>query len=135
MLPRRTMRHLPVRALVPALAVVVLAALAVGTAAARTHRPATNAATLSVTATDFRFKIIPSAGLRAGQTATFVVKNRGGEAHDFKIAGKKTRVLLPGQSARLNVKFTRAGKYQYFCTVGRHYQLGMKGTYTVRAAQ
>lgn len=129
------MRHLPARALVPALAVVVLAALAVGTAAARTHRPATKAATLSVIATDFRFKITPAAGPRAGQTATFVVKNRGRETHDFKIAGKKTKLLLPGQSARLNVKFTRAGKYPYVCTVGRHYQLGMKGTYTVRAAQ
>jgi uncharacterized cupredoxin-like copper-binding protein len=129
------MRHVPARALVPALAVVVLAVGAVGTAAARTHQPAAKAATISVTATDFRFKINPAAGPRAGQTVTFVVKNNGKVPHDFKIASKKTKLLQPRQSARLSVKFTRAGKYLYLCTVDAHAQLGMKGTYTVRAAQ
>jgi uncharacterized cupredoxin-like copper-binding protein len=130
------MRQVFARALVPALAVVVLAVGAVGTAAARTHHPAAaQAATLSVTATDFRFKMNPAAGPRAGQTVTFVVKNNGKVTHDFKIAGKKTKLLRPGQSARLSVKFTRAGKYLYLCTVDAHAQLGMKGTYTVRAAQ
>lgn len=129
------MTHLPARALVPALAIVVLAALAVGTAAARTQKPAATAATISVIATDFRFKLTPAAGPRAGQTVTFVVKNNGRTTHDFKIAGKKTKLLRRGQSARLTVKFTKAGKYPYLCTVDAHRQLGMKGTYTVRPAQ
>jgi uncharacterized cupredoxin-like copper-binding protein len=129
------MRHPPARALGLVLAVAVLGAVAVGTAAARAHQPTATAATVSVTATDFRFKIIPSAGPRAGTVVTFVVKNNGKTTHDFKIAGKKTKVLRAGQSTRLSVKFIRAGKYLYICTVDAHRQLGMKGTYTVRAAQ
>lgn len=129
------MRHVSARALVPALAFAVLAAGAVGTAAARTHEHAAKAATIAVSATDFRFKLRPAAGPRAGQTVTFAVKNNGKATHDFKIAGKKTKLLQPGQTARLSVKFTRAGQYLYVCTVDAHRQLGMKGTYTVRPAQ
>ena len=126
------MRALPTLALGGA----ILAAVAAGTVAAHTFQPAgTKAGTIAVSATDFRFRIKPGAFTRAGQTVTFVVKNNGKANHDFKIAGKKTRVLRPGQSARLSVKFTKAGKYLYICTVDAHRQLGMKGTYTVRPAQ
>jgi uncharacterized cupredoxin-like copper-binding protein len=129
------MRHLPARALALALAVVVLAAVAAGTAVARAHQPAATTATIAVTATDFRFKLFPAAGPRAGQTVTFVVTNKGKTTHDFKIAGKKTKLLRPRQSTRLSVKFIKAGKYLYICTVDAHKALGMKGTYTVRPAQ
>ena len=129
------MRLYAARALVSALAVAALAAVTVGTAASRTHPLAAKATTIAVSATDFRFKLRPSAGPRAGQTVTFAVKNNGKAAHDFKIAGKKTRLLQPGQSARLSVKFTKAGQFLYICTVDAHRQLGMKGTYTVRPAQ
>jgi uncharacterized cupredoxin-like copper-binding protein len=129
------MRHVPARALVPALAIAATAAAAVGTAAARTHQHTATAATIAVSATDFRFKLTPAAGPRAGQTVTFAVKNNGKVNHDFKIAGKKTKVLRPGQTTRLAVKFIKAGKYLYICTVDAHRQLGMKGTYTVRPAQ
>jgi uncharacterized cupredoxin-like copper-binding protein len=64
-------------------------------------------------------------------TVTFTVTNKGTIPHDFKIAGKKTKLLTPGSSAKLTVKFAKAGKYPYLCTVTGHAAAGMKGTLTV----
>ena len=64
--------------------------------------------------------------------AVAVLVNKGGISHDFKIAGKKTAVIEPGTSKKLTVKFARAGKYAYVCTVAGHSAAGMKGSLTVR---
>jgi|RhiMethySRZTD1v2_1073278.scaffolds.fasta_scaffold40807_6 uncharacterized cupredoxin-like copper-binding protein len=84
----------------------------------------------TVTATDFKFKVIPSR-VTAG-VATFTVINRGEATHDFKIAGKKTKILNPGQRATLKVTLRKGKRYPYLCTVPGHAALGMKGTVTVR---
>jgi uncharacterized cupredoxin-like copper-binding protein len=84
----------------------------------------------TVTATDFKFKVIP-VRLTAG-VATFTVINRGEATHDFKIAGKKTKILNPGQRATLKVTLRKGKRYPYLCTVPGHAALGMKGTVTVR---
>jgi uncharacterized cupredoxin-like copper-binding protein len=65
-------------------------------------------------------------------TVTFTVVNKGSIAHNFKIAGKKTRLVAPGRSATLKVVFTKAGKYAFLCTLPSHAAAGMKGTLTVR---
>jgi uncharacterized cupredoxin-like copper-binding protein len=64
-------------------------------------------------------------------SVTFTVTNNGQVPHDFKIAGKKTKLLNPKQSAKLTVTFSKAGKFPYLCTVPSHATLGMKGTLTV----
>ena len=101
------------------LALVALAPAALGTSSAK-H---------AVTATDFKFKILP-ARASAGAT-TFTVVNKGQATHDFKIAGKKTKILNPGQKATLVVRLKK-GRYPYLCTVPGHAQLGMKGVLVVR---
>ncbi len=63
---------------------------------------------------------------------TFTVKNAGHIQHDFSIDGKKTALLSPGKSATLTVKFTKAGRYAYKCTVSGHAALGMKGNFKVK---
>ena len=63
---------------------------------------------------------------------TFVFKNIGHVAHDFKINGKQTPLLTPGKTAKLVVSFKKKGKYPYLCTVPGHAAAGMKGTFTVR---
>ena len=60
-------------------------------------------------------------------TVTFLVVNDGKRAHDFKIAGKRTTLIAPGQSAKLTVTLSKPGSYVYFCTVAGHAVAGMKG--------
>jgi uncharacterized cupredoxin-like copper-binding protein len=62
---------------------------------------------------------------------SFAVTNKGKLAHDFKIAGKKTKLLKAGTRATLTVTIAKPGKYQFLCTVKGHADGGMKGTFTV----
>ena len=63
---------------------------------------------------------------------TFTFTNIGHVAHDFKIDGKVTPLIQPGQTTKLAVTFTKAGTYPYLCTVPGHAEAGMKGSFTVR---
>ncbi len=111
------------------LVVLAAAGLAVGVLAASgaTSKPAVTRVT--VTATEFRFTLsrrtIPTGAV------VFTVVNRGKLAHDFKIAGRKTPLLKPGQSTTLRVTFARKGRYGYLCTVAGHAAAGMKGQLAV----
>jgi plastocyanin len=84
-----------------------------------------------VVATEFKFALsrrtVPTG------TVIFTVVNRGKIAHDFRIAGKKTRILAPGKSQVLRVAISRKGRYAYLCTLAGHAAAGMKGTLTVGA--
>ena len=60
--------------------------------------PGHERATYAVTATDFKYKIVP-ARVKAGRN-TFRVVNRGEATHDFKIAGKKTQTPEHGPARR-----------------------------------
>ena len=102
-------------------AVGIVAAPALG---ARTHAVATS---VTVTATEFHFKLSKTSVPHG--TVTFTVVNKGKLPHDFKIAGKKTPTIAPGKSAKLKVTI-KAGKNAYLCTVAGHAAAGMKGTLT-----
>jgi uncharacterized cupredoxin-like copper-binding protein len=104
-------------------AVGVIAAPALG---ARTHSTGT---AVSVTATEFHFKLSKTS-VPAG-SVTFTLVNKGKLAHDFKIGGKKTPLVNPGKSAKLTVTLKK-GKAAYLCTVPGHAVAGMKGTLTVK---
>lgn len=90
----------------------------------------TTAASVSVTASDFSFKLSKRA-VPKGSVA-FTITNNGQLPHDFKIAGKKTAQIQPGSTAKLSVRFAKAGRYAFSCTVAGHAASGMKGTLTVR---
>jgi plastocyanin len=87
-------------------------------------------ATYSVTAIDFKFKGVPSR-VTAGRM-TFRVVNRGTASHNFKIAGKTTKLLSTGQRTSLTVTLRKGRRYPYVCTVPGHTTLGMKGTLVAR---
>lgn len=89
-----------------------------------------SSATYTVTAVDFKFKIAPST-VKAGRV-TFRVVNRGQASHNFKIAGKTTKILGTGQSATLVVTLLKGHRYPYLCTVPGHSLLGMKGVVVAR---
>ena len=66
-----------------------------------------------------------------GSTVTFKVVNKGKISHNFAIAGKRTRMLRPGQSTTLTVKFAKKGQVAYVCTLTGHAGAGMKGKFAV----
>jgi uncharacterized cupredoxin-like copper-binding protein len=105
-----------------ALAVLVTAAIALPITIAG------GATSDRVTAKEYKF-ILSSKTVRHG-TVTFRVTNRGKLAHDFKIAGKKTKIIAKGKSTTLTVKL-RKGTYKYICTIPGHVDKGMKGTLRV----
>jgi plastocyanin len=90
--------------------------------------------------------VVPEAKAVRPGSITFVVANRGRFPHGLRIrsdanGGKdrfeaRTRVLLPGQTARLTVDLV-AGVYELECFVedahGDHGDLGMRATLEVRA--
>ena len=41
-------------------------------------------------------------------------------------------MIKAGKSAKLVVKFAKAGNFPYLCTVPGHAAAGMKGTFTVK---
>jgi len=124
------MKHTRIRAWAAGVAAVACVAPA-GVAHARAEAPAaSSAATVRVTLSEF--KVAFSARSAPKGAVTFVVSNRGAAPHDFRIAGKKTAVLARGKSARLVVRFARAGRYPYVCTVAGHAPAGMKGAFAVR---
>ena len=67
-------------------------------------------------------KAVPTSG-----TVFFTVVNTGKITHDFKILGKKTKLLKPGQKTILRIVFKKKKRYGYICTVPGHAKLGMKG--------
>jgi uncharacterized cupredoxin-like copper-binding protein len=101
-----------------------------GSALAAKSQPVAKQATITVTAIEFKFKLSTTSAPKG--SVTFKLVNKGKTIHDFKINGKKTPQIGPGKSATLTVKFAKAGKFPYLCTVPGHAAAGMKGTFTVK---
>ena len=87
---------------------------------------------IAVAASEFKF-VFSKRSAPIG-TVIFTVTNKGKISHDFKIGGKKTATLNPGQKATLTVKFTKKGRYAYLCTIQGHAAAGMKGIFAVATA-
>ena len=106
------------------LAAVSLAAVA---------RSATNAQTVRVSERDYRIGLSPAP--RAGRV-TFVVRNTGGDGHDFRVSGggatKRSPLLAPGRSVRLTMTLKKGVRYRFWCAVGSHAKKGMSGSFVAR---
>jgi len=89
--------------------------------------------TITVVAKEFSFTLSKKT-VPVGTTVTFNVVNKGKISHDFSISGKKTKMLSPGQSAKLTVKFTKKGLVPFRCTLTGHAGAGMKGKFAVGVA-
>ena len=114
----------------PALLVAVVALLlaAVSAFGAVSNRAATTRVTVSMT--EFKFALTKKTVPKG--TVVFKVVNKGTIGHDFKIAGKKTRILRPGASAPMTVVFRKAGRYSFMCTLPTNATAGMKGVLVVK---
>jgi glucose/arabinose dehydrogenase len=76
---------------------------------------------------DYSFKL-SHRSFPAGSAVRFVVRNRGRQRHDFVVKGRRTRILAPGKSQTIRVRFPRQGSYRFLCSLSGHARLGMRGT-------
>jgi uncharacterized cupredoxin-like copper-binding protein len=107
-------------------AVLAVAAVSVFTVVAYAGSNHATATTIKVTAKEFKFTLSKKSAPHG--KVTFKVTNKGHVSHDFKINGKKTKLLSPGKSASLTVTLKK-GSFKYICTVPGHAAAGMKGTF------
>src|SRR3954466_14094533 len=126
------MRRLFIRglALVALAGFGTLAGVYLPTSSAKTTTAHAKKVTVNVTANEWSFKL-SKRSVPVGSTVVFKVTNKGKIGHDFKIAGKKTKLLAPGKSQLLTVKFGKKGTFTYVCTVTGHARLGMQGKFGV----
>jgi uncharacterized cupredoxin-like copper-binding protein len=107
------------------------------TASATTTAAQGGAGGSSVDVSETDFKLNPSdPKVKAGQV-TFNVSNDGQTVHSLEVEGPNgdeelPSDLSPGQSGVLGVDLSKPGKYEFYCPIGNHKQLGMKGEITVQ---
>ena len=71
--------------------------------------------------------------LRKGDTVKIVFKNSGG-MHDWVIDefSAKTKRIAANQEDTIQFVADKAGTFEYYCSVGNHRQMGMKGNLIVQ---
>jgi len=90
--------------------------------------------TVDMTAADFKFD--PSDPTVKSGDVTFNLTNDGQETHSLEIEdvnGQDQEIegdVSPGQSGTLKVNLP-PGKYEFYCPVGNHKEMGMEGEITV----
>jgi plastocyanin len=111
---------------------LVAAVAVVGAGSAYAAQQATKPQRTTVGMTEYAFAI-PKKTFKVGKV-TFALVNKGDEVHDFKVNGKtpKSRFLAKGGKQTLTINFTKAGRYQYVCTIGEHAIKGMMGVLVIR---
>jgi uncharacterized cupredoxin-like copper-binding protein len=92
--------------------------------------------TVNLTATDFKFN--PSDPTVSSGDVTFKEKNDGQVTHSLEIEdvtpGHDQELegdVSPGQSGTLKANLA-PGKYEFYCPVGNHKEMGMEGEITVK---
>jgi uncharacterized cupredoxin-like copper-binding protein len=91
--------------------------------------------TVDLTAVDYKFN--PSDPTVKSGNVTFNLKNDGQTTHSLEIEnvnGQDKELegdVSPGQSGTLTVDLA-PGKYEFYCPVGSHKQMGMTGEITVK---
>lgn len=89
--------------------------------------PAVNTKSFTVLGSDFKFSL-SEIKVKKGDTVKINFKNIAG-THDWRIdafnAG--TRVLAAGQEETIEFAASKTGRFEYYCSVGTHRQMGMKG--------
>lgn len=88
----------------------------------------------SFTVTGSNFKFDPSViTVNKGDTVKITFKNTDG-FHDFKIDefNVATAQIKGGASEIVNFVADKTGSFEYYCSVGQHRAMGMKGTLIVK---
>ncbi len=81
----------------------------------------------------FNFGFTPKTlSVKKGDRVRIIFKNTGG-MHDFRIDEFNVKTMVIQGGAQDTIEFTadKAGTFEFYCSVGTHRQMGMKGTFTV----
>jgi plastocyanin len=88
-----------------------------------------SSSSVRMSATDFKFT--PDNPSVDKGTVKFTLTNDGKSPHALEVEGpsgeKKTPVIQAGKRATLEVDLNEDGTYTFYCPVGNHEQMGMKG--------
>ncbi len=79
------------------------------------------------------FKFVPAEiKIKKGDKVKVIFKNTAG-THDFVLSdfNVKTKVLSAGGSETVEFSADKAGTFEYYCSVGNHRAMGMKGNLIV----
>ena len=107
---------------------VSVAAVGLYASIASASTQSTKAVLVTVTMTDYHFKLSKTTGYKRGVAYTFKAINKGAAFHNFDIQGlKATKVITHGKTSSFTITFKKAKRYQYICDVPRHAELGMAG--------
>jgi len=85
------------------------------------------------TVTGSNFKFAPSQlQVKQGDTVRVTFNNQGG-MHDWNLDefNAHTKVIKAGQQETVEFVASKAGQFEYYCSVGDHRQMGMTGTLVV----
>jgi nitrosocyanin len=85
------------------------------------------------TVTGSNFAFVPNElKVKKGDTVKITFKNSGG-MHDFVLDEfkAKTDIIKGGEQAEVTFTADKAGSFEYYCSVGSHRAMGMKGTLIV----
>lgn len=80
------------------------------------------------------FKFSPSTiTLKKGEPVRLVFKNTGKMPHDFVVdeLSLRTKRITNGETDTVEFTPDKAGTFEFYCSVGKHRQMGMKGMLTV----
>ncbi len=80
------------------------------------------------------FKFLPSSmNVNKGDTVKIVFKNSGG-SHDLRIDAfnTATKVIASGEEETITFVADTVGTFEYYCSVGSHRTMRMKGTLIVK---
>ena len=86
-----------------------------------------------ITVSGSNFKFVPAAfTVKNGQKVRLTFKNSGGN-HDFVIdeLGVSTKLLKSGEEQIVEFTPDKTGSFEFYCSVGKHREMGMKGMITV----
>lgn len=88
-----------------------------------------------VTIREHEFTFEPAALTLKGGRVTFRVINDGKLPHGFLIEGqgveKRIDLIMPGETATLEVELSTSGEYVFWCPIPGHRNLGMEGQVTI----
>lgn len=98
-----------------------------------TSSPTVLPETKSFTVNGQNFSFSPNTmTVNRGDRVRITFQNQSG-THDLVVDGYnvRTKVLSGGQSETIEFVANQSGSFEYFCSVGNHRQMGMKGTLIV----
>lgn len=87
---------------------------------------------ITIEGSEFKFSL-NALTFTSGQPVRLIFKNAGKMPHDWVVdeLGVRTKIIEGGKEDIIEFTPDKAGTYEYYCSVGKHREMGMKGMLTV----